>query len=186
LGDGSGLHELVALLLLEGIGELLHLDVELVAALELALHSLAELQHRVHYRVLLPTRVPQGVVQVHSLHDLLQVARSSLLQRLELIVVLAAVDNVEDLLYRLLSLGCVDHDLIDPEDGVDVEHPLLLLPHILGQDDRHHAQSLEGGFEVFLDIPLGLHQEAHHEYLGEQSCQPVEVVLLVGAQQFAQ
>jgi hypothetical protein len=52
--SGSTLDNFISLFFLQGIVKLLHLDVQLIAALEFTFHTLSEFQHCVDYCVLLP------------------------------------------------------------------------------------------------------------------------------------
>lgn len=101
---------------------------------------------------------------------------------MELVFVFAAVDEGKDLLHERLPLAGLEHDFIDPEDGVQIEHLLLVAVDVLEQQDSSHLKSLQRGCNVALDIPLCLDQEAHNEDFGEQSAQPVEVVLEISGQ----
>ena len=84
-----------------------------------------------------------------------------------LVVVLVAVDQDQDLFDLVLALVGLDHDLVDPEDGVQVQHLFLVSVDVLEQDHRHHLQLLQSSPDVALHVPLRLEQEPDHEHLDE-------------------
>ena len=59
-----------------------------------------------------------------------------------LIIVFVAVDEGQDLFDLFFAVFGLNHDLVDPEDGIQVEHLLLVPVNVLQQDHCHHFQSL--------------------------------------------
>ena len=67
----------------------------------------------------------------------------------------------------VLALVGLDHNLVDPEDGVQVQHLFLVTVDVLEQDHRHHLQPLQSRPDVALHVPFSLEQEPNHEDLDE-------------------
>ena len=90
-----------------------------------------------------------------------------MLEVLELVVVFAAVDQGQYLFDFLSSLFGLDHDFVDPEESIQVEHLFLLPVDVFQQDHRHHLQSFNCSLDIIFNISFSLEQEPDHEDLYE-------------------
>lgn len=59
----------------------------------------------------------------------------------------------------MLKMVVIDEHLVDPEQGIDVKHPLFFAVDVLAEDDDHKLQFLNSYLGFFLDLLFSLGQE---------------------------